>query len=252
MTRSFLETPIVFFGIDRKQLGDRSLPADVTGVLVKREFSSTLELVAQLQPETERIVVVAGTSEFDARLLAQAREEFKPFEKRFAFTYLTNLPLPELLSDLSQLPPKSVVLYINMFRDGAGQLYVPHDVAERISAAANAPVYGFLDQFVGHGIVGGRVYGFGLHGEQAAGLVLKILSGRKPQELSPIEPANTVTMFDARQLQRWKINEHRLPAGSTVLFREPTVWDRYGRGSSAVFRSAFCRRCLSPVCWLIS
>ena len=223
----FPGTPIVFFGIDRKQLGDRSLPADVTGVLVKREFLPTLELVAQLQPETERIEVVAGTSEFDARLLAQAREEFTPFEKRFAFTYLTNLPLPELLSRLSQLPPKTVVLYTTIFRDGAGQLYVPNDVAERISAAANAPVYGFLDQYVGRGIVGGRVYGFGLHGEEAAGLVLKILAGRKPQELSPIEPANTVTMFDARQLRRWKINEHRLPAGSTILFRERTVWDRY-------------------------
>ncbi len=223
----FPGTPMVFCGLDRKQLGDRSLPADVTGVLVTREFSPTLNLVARLHPDTERIVVVAGTSEFDARLLAQAREEFKPFEKRFAFTYLTNFPLPELLLRLSQLPPKTVVLYTTMFRDGAGQPYVPHDAAERISAAANAPVYGFLDQYVGHGIVGGRVYGLGLHGEEAAGLVLKILSGRKPQQLSPIEPADTVTMFDARQLQRWKINEHRLPAGSTVLFREPTVWDRY-------------------------
>ena len=219
--------PIVFCGIDTKQLGNVSLPTDVTGVLVKREFSPTLDLVARLHPDTERIVVVAGTSEFDARLLAQAQEQFKPFEKRFAFTYLTNFPLPELLSRLSQLPPRTVVLYTTMFRDGAGQPYVPHDVAERISASANAPVYGFLDQYVGHGIVGGWVYGFGLHGEEAAALVLKILSGRKPQQLSPIEPKNTIPMFDARQLQRWKIDEHRLPAGSTVLFREPTLWGRY-------------------------
>jgi len=219
--------PIVFCPLDRTQLGGRSLPVDVTGVLVKREFAPTVDLVAHLHPDTERIVVVAGTSELDSRLLAQAREEFKPFEKRFAFTYLTNLPLPELLSRLSQLPPKTVVLYTTMFRDGAGQAYMPHDVAERISASANAPVYGFLDQYVGHGIVGGQVYGFARYGEQAAELVLKILSGRTPQQLPPIQPANSVTMFDARQLQRWKINEHRLPVGSTVLFREPTIWDRY-------------------------
>ena len=219
--------PIVFCGIDRKQYSDRPLPEDVTGVLVKREFSPTLELVAYVQPETERIVMVAGTSEFDQRLLAQAQEEFKPFEQRFAITYLTDLPLPELLSRLSRLPPKTVILYSTMFRDGAGQPCVPHDVAERISSAANAPLYGFLDQYLGHGIVGGRVYGLGQHGQEAAGLVLKILSGRKPQELAPIEPVNSVTMFDARQLQRWKINEDRLPAGSTILFRTPTVWQRY-------------------------
>src|SRR3989475_12141231 len=34
-------------------------------------------------------------------------------------------------------------------------------------------------------------------------------------------------MFDARQLRRWGLSESRLPPGSVVLFREPTVWDLY-------------------------
>ena len=33
--------------------------------------------------------------------------------------------------------------------------------------------------------------------------------------------------YDWRELQRWKIDEKLLPPGSTVLFRVPTVWDRY-------------------------
>ena len=33
--------------------------------------------------------------------------------------------------------------------------------------------------------------------------------------------------YDWRELQRWKIDEKLLPPGSTVLFRTPTVWDRY-------------------------
>ena len=33
--------------------------------------------------------------------------------------------------------------------------------------------------------------------------------------------------YDWRELQRWKISEKLLPPGSTVLFREPTVWERY-------------------------
>jgi signal transduction histidine kinase len=219
--------PIVFCGLDEKLLGERFFPEDITGVFLKREFAPTVEIAARIHPETERFVVVAGTSAFDKQLLTQAQEEFQPLEKRFAFTYLTDLPLAELLTRLSTLPPKTVVLYTTMFRDGAGQAYVPHDVAERISAAANAPVYGFLDQYLGHGIVGGRLYGSGRLGEEAAGLVLKILSGQKPQELPLIEPVTSATQFDARQLQRWKIKENRLPPGSTVLFRERTVWDRY-------------------------
>jgi len=219
--------PIVFCGLDGKLLGERSFPEDITGVLLKREFAPTVEIAARIHPETERFVVVAGTSAFDKQLLTQAQEEFQPLEKRFAFTYLTDLPLAELLTRLSTLPPKTLILYITMFRDGAGQPRVPHDTVERISAAANAPVYGFLDQFVGHGLVGGYLYQSGQLGKEAAGLVLKILSGRKPQDVPLIEPASSTTQFDARQLERWKINEDRLPPGSTVLFRERTVWERY-------------------------
>ena len=203
--------PIVFCGLDGKLLGERSFPEDITGVLLKREFAPTVEIAARIHPETERFVVVAGTSAFDKQLLTQAQEEFQPLEKRFAFTYLTDLPLAELLTRLSTLPPKTLILYITMFRDGAGQPRVPHDTLERISATANAPVYGFLDQFVGHGLVGGYLYQSGQLGKEGAGLVLKILSGRKPQDVPLIEPASSATQFDARQLERWKINEDRLP-----------------------------------------
>ena len=34
-------------------------------------------------------------------------------------------------------------------------------------------------------------------------------------------------IFDWRELQRWKIDEKQLPAGSIILFREPTIWNQY-------------------------
>jgi PAS domain S-box-containing protein len=33
--------------------------------------------------------------------------------------------------------------------------------------------------------------------------------------------------YDWRELQRWKIDEKLLPPGSTILFREPTAWERH-------------------------
>ena len=63
----FPGTPIVFCGVDRAQLGNRALPPNVRGVLIKREFAPTLELALRLHPATEGVVVVSGTSAFDAR-----------------------------------------------------------------------------------------------------------------------------------------------------------------------------------------
>ena len=89
----FPGAPIVFCGIDRHELGDEPLPPNVTGVLLKRAFHPTLDVVLALHPDTTRIMVVAGTSEFDTTLLEQARNEFRAYEDRLAFTYLTELAL---------------------------------------------------------------------------------------------------------------------------------------------------------------
>jgi signal transduction histidine kinase len=223
----FPGTPIVFSGLDRQQLANRSLSPNVYGVLVKREFAPTVDLVLRLHPTTEHFVVVAGTSDFDTRLLLQAQEEFRPYEKRVSFTYhLVELPLKELLSTLPLLPSRDIVLYLSLFQDGIGHPFVPYQVAERVSGAASVPVYGFFDQYLGHGIVGGSLYSFTAIGAETAKLVLRLLADAvPPQNLT--EVFSNKVAFDWRQLQRWNISENRLPPGSEVLFREPTLWRQY-------------------------
>src|SRR5260370_6157277 len=147
----FPGTPIVFCGLDRRQLGSRTLPPNVYGVLVKRDFAPTLELALHLHPTTEDVVVVSGTSEFDTQLLAEAQKEFRSYENRVSFTYLSELPLEQLLTTLSRLRPRDIVLFVTFFQDGTGHPFVPHEVVERVSGAASVPVYGFLDQYLGRG-----------------------------------------------------------------------------------------------------
>jgi signal transduction histidine kinase len=223
----FPGTPIVFCGIDKRELDSVVLPPNATGVLVKRQFHPTLEVALRLHPDTKQIVVVSGTSEFDTRLVDQAKAEFHAFADRFTFTYLSGLPMPDLLADLSKLPPHTVVLYTTMFQDGAGTPFVPHEAAERITAASSAPVYGFLDQYLGRGIVGGQLYSVGTQGEEAAKVTLQILAGAKAESLPFVVPEAGQVMFDWRQLQRWGISEDQLPPGSIVQFEKFTFWELY-------------------------
>ena len=222
----FPGTPIVFCGLDKRQLGTRSLPPNVYGALIEREFARTLELVLRLHPTTEKIVVVSGTSEFDTSLLSDAQEEFRPYEKRVSFTYLSKLPLKQVLERVSQLPARNIVLFITMFQDGAGQPFVPHDVVERVSSVASVPVYGFLDQYLGRGIVGGSLYSSSTLGAETAKMALPLLTGAKPPQ-KLVEVFSNKIAFDWRQMQRWGISENRLPSGSEIDFREISVWQRY-------------------------
>jgi hypothetical protein len=50
-------------------------------------------------------------SDFDSRLLEQAKREFRFYEERLNFQYLTTLPLQNLLTELSHLPPRTLVFY---------------------------------------------------------------------------------------------------------------------------------------------
>jgi len=225
--RVFPGAAIVFCGIDKRELAHRKLLDHVTGVLVKREFRPTLELVLRIHPNTKHIVVVGGTSDFDRRLLEQARSEFEPFRGRVSFTYLTELAMPTLLQRVGELGEHTVILYTTLFRDGAGQPFVPHQVAERISDAASVPIYGFVDQYVGRGVVGGYVYSLDRHGLIAANLALAVLAGRRPASLPPVEVASSTQMFDWRQLRRWQIDLSVIPRDSEVLFAPASPWVEY-------------------------
>ena len=223
----FPGAPIIFCGVDKREISDRSLPPHVSGIFVKRNFSRTIEIALNLHPEVQRIVVVAGTSEFDARVLRDARNEFRAYEDRVEFTYMTGLPIQTLLPQASRLPPRTIMLFTTFFQDGTGAPFVPHDVVERLSAVANATIYGFVDQYLGRGIVGGSLYSLEQQGPEAAKLVLGILNGTSSPRASILEPGLNKLLFDWRQLKRWGIQESGLPEGSETRFRPLSVWEEH-------------------------
>jgi PAS domain S-box-containing protein len=219
--------PIVFCGVDQREIESRNLKSNVTGVLVKRRFKETLDAALRLQPNTRQVVFIAGTSDFDKRLLEQAMGELRPYEDRLAFRYLTNLALDELLKEVSQLPPHTIILFSTVFRDGAGQSFITHNVVSLVSKQANVPVYGFLDQYMGRGIVGGHLYSVEAHGKKAGELALRILEGQKAADIPIAEEDASFDMFDWRQLQRWGISEEDLPPSSNLRFKELSAWEQY-------------------------
>src|SRR6201985_1456782 len=56
---------------------------------------------------------------------------------------------------------------------------------------------------------------------------IRILGGEKPADIK-IEPIGFAPpKYDWREMQRWGIRESNLPPGSTILFREPSIWQKY-------------------------
>jgi C4-dicarboxylate-specific signal transduction histidine kinase len=70
---------------------------------------------------------------------------------------------------------------------------------------------------------------FGDDGMRTGRLLVRVLNGRSSGlPLPPPEIARPAQVVDWRQLQRWRLSENRIPPGTEVLFRTPTVWQRFG------------------------
>ena len=225
--RIFPGVPVVFIAVDEEELRHRTLPPDVIGVPVKMDLAGTLDLALRLDTRTRRVFVIAGASKFDAYWAGVAQRTFRPYQDRVELVYLSGLAMDDLLKRVSALPERSIIQYLHIFEDGAGKTFIPGRALEMVAAAANAPVYGHLDSYIGRGIVGGRVLSFELEGRHAARLGLRILTGQRPEEIPRPDVSPNVTMFDWRQLQRWGINAASLPPRSELRFRDATLWDLY-------------------------
>jgi PAS domain S-box-containing protein len=60
-------------------------------------------------------------------------------------------------------------------------------------------------------------------------VALRILHGEQPGSIKMPVQGQGKPVYDWRELRRWQIDEARLPAGSAILFRQPTPWQLYGR-----------------------
>ncbi len=188
-----------------------------------------MEAALGLLPETRHLFVVGGQSDYDRRLTTLVKTDLISYANKLDVTYLTDLPMSKLQERLRHLPDHSIVLYLSFFKDAQGREFL--NIAEAlpmIAGAANAPVFGISDTHLGHGVVGGFVVSFEEQGKIAGRDALEILAGKPPQDI-PVVHGPSLYLFDWRELQRWKLDESRLPAGSTVLFRQPTLWEQYGR-----------------------
>jgi len=223
----FPGVPIVFVATKFPGEAEYAVTRDMTGIIVQTTYRQTLDLALNLHPDTEQIFVISGTLEHDKRYEAIARQELAPYENKFHVTYLTDLPLNDLIATTQALPARSIGLYVwQKTTDEQGRTLETFQVLERFAPTASIPLYGLGSGNVGLGLVGGYVQGPDSNGKRLGEMVVRVLSGERAQDI-PIEPAPNGPMFDWRQLQRWGIDEAKLPAGSVVRFEEFTFWELY-------------------------
>ena len=173
----FPDVPIVFADVDHREVEGKEMPPNVTGIWMAWDDQRTLELALQLQPKTREVVCVAGTGLEEQPWNNEARKVLDGFATRVSTRWLEKLPLQAVLDEVARLPLDSVVLYIPMLRDGAGESVSPFEVARQLAEASRVPVYGLSRPQLEQGIIGGALQDFSEIGSEAAALAFRVLGG---------------------------------------------------------------------------
>jgi PAS domain S-box-containing protein len=229
----FPETPIVFscvgdsFSENLKVAIAHAGRRNVSGILLSNQQIATLKLAFQLQPDTQRVVAVAGTTPLEKFWVNQLGKDLALSQPGITFTYLSDMPMDDILKKVAALPPHTVIFYPYFFLDANGSFFSPEEALDLISGAADVPVYGSFHSYIGHGLVGGKMLDF----EDVAAKTAEDASRALRREQTPdpeftVDSTSSITV-DWRELRRWNISESRLPPGAVVLFKEKSLLDRY-------------------------
>ena len=223
----FPETPILFASVDQRYLRDAPLGENETAVAVINDFPRLVDDILQVLPETRQRVHGVGVRIAREVLASRTRGDFQRFHERLTFTWSDDLSLAEIVRRCASLPPHSAIFYLAFNSDAQGGAYADERVIAELRGTANAPLFAGISVFLGSGVVGGTMMSLDPLSRSTADVAVRLLNGEPPARIRvPAQLAGPPT-FDWRELQRWSIPESRLPAGSVVRYRAPSLWREY-------------------------
>jgi len=220
--------PVVAMLIANPEVAWHDAHHRILNVSNRYDFAGTLRYGLDLFPRTRRLVLVAGVGRTQATLPAQLAQALTRLQPQLEIEDTSALPYEAMLQRLATLPPDTLVVVADYFRDSTGRPFVPAEVAADVAKRANVPALGLYDIHIQAGLTGGSVVMTVAVGQRAGEIGFDLLRGASPPEAGdasltvPPQP-----MFDWMQLQRWGADPAKLPPDTIFLHRPRTLWSEY-------------------------
>jgi signal transduction histidine kinase len=226
-SRIFRSTPLLIAAADVRTYRADAFNAGDTAVAVSFDLPAIIENILHLLPDTTTIAVIIGDSPLEKFWVEELRREFARFDNRVTIEYLNKLSFDQMAQRVAELPAHSAVFYASVRVDAHGVPQEDDRVFSRLREVSRSPIFGYEDHTFGQGAVGGPLFRLHELGDKIAAVAVRILDGESGGEINTPVTRAGAPIYDWRELQRWGISERRLPAGSEIRFRQPSVWEQY-------------------------
>lgn len=199
----------------------RDLPT-AGGLLLSDHSPAALATIKAVLPATRHLALVYGASEVD-RLRWEGFAE-KVRKAGFEPVVLAGTTAATLGARLSRLPAGTAIMLLAPTLDADGHVLSATETCRRVTAAGRLPAFTLGAHDLGCGVVGGLMRDWSMVGRMLGVEALARLERPSTAVVSvPIEKYTTLA-FDDRQLARWGIPTHALPANAQVRFGEANLW----------------------------
>src|SRR5262249_7344358 len=102
---------------DLREYLSKTPSANITGVAGRDDVAGTLDLALKLQPDTQHVAIIVGSSALEKYWLDQLHNDLDPYAEKVDLRYLANLQMKELLQRVADLPPHTIILNTFFFQD---------------------------------------------------------------------------------------------------------------------------------------
>ena len=220
--RIFPRVPIVFVAVTPSELEGQTILPGMTGVTSLLALGSTIDFALHLHPDAKAIALIDGEQSF---WWEAAHSELLHHQDKVREIDILGQPSAQMLEKIAALPPHTVALF-QLAPAGSEEPTVSnYDVLT--AAAQRLPTYSaWALMCLNYGCIGGVYPEWEEDARTAGGMVARILSGERAENIPIVHSANLRVRVDYRALRRWNIPAAALPPGSMVLNREPTLWER--------------------------
>ena len=217
--------PIVFTMVDELDFERLKPPPDVTGMIAKTPLADSIKVARAVVPNLDTVFIV-GDPWKKVVVFRSWADEIPTAAAGLKVIEIIGEKMSDIRKRVAELPERSAIIYASIYSDGEGSYLLPLTAVGLIAEKANRPIVVAAETFLGPGGIGGYVLVPSTIGADAAKIALRVLDGERTENI-PRESGGVKPIFNWPQMERWNVSEARLPPGSEIRFREPSLWEKY-------------------------
>ncbi|MDR7868955.1 MAG: ABC transporter substrate binding protein [Sporomusaceae bacterium] len=226
----FSDAPLVFSGVYPAAAETMmAYEPDVTGVYEVPDVAGTMKLMASLNPNLKYIYLLFDNTESGAVTWVPVEMAAPRIKENLSVVSLNYLTRDQIAVTLGSLPDDSAVLVSTYSRDAADYVMEVERYVKFFAENSRAPVYILYDFETGYGAVGGSVLSGRRQGQAAAALANRILAGERASAIKPVDPQDSSTVVDYRQLAKYNLPPERVPDGAVFVNKPQTLYEQHGQ-----------------------